>query len=75
MNFISFDKKRSNIMNQMEIVQLYFHDVNETNDPLETLKGFQRVDVAAGKTVHAVISLPSSSFEFYDRMERFYNFK
>ena len=59
----------------MEIVQLYFLNVNGTNDPLGTLKGFLRVEVAAGKTVQAVISLPSSSFEFYDRMERFYNFK
>jgi beta-glucosidase len=33
---------------------------------LKTLRGFQRVDVPAGKTSHATINLSPASFEFYD---------
>jgi beta-glucosidase len=50
-----------------EIVQVYVHKVNDADGPLKSLKGFQRVDVAAGKTGQAVISLPYTSFEFFDR--------
>jgi len=49
-----------------EIVQVYVRKVNDTDGPLKTLKGFQRVDVKAGKTQNATINLPPSSFEFYD---------
>lgn len=52
--------------NGTEIVQVYVRKVNDTNGPLKTLKGFQRVEVAAGKTAQAVINLPYSSFEFFD---------
>ena len=34
--------------------------------PKKTLRAFQRISVAKGKTVNAVINLPYSSFEFYD---------
>jgi len=50
-----------------EIIQVYVHKVNDTDGPIKTLKGFQRVEVAAGKTNKAVINLPNSSFEFYNR--------
>ncbi|RPI01163.1 MAG: glycoside hydrolase family 3 protein [Calditrichaeota bacterium] len=50
-----------------EIVQVYVRRVNDTDGPLKTLRGFQRVNVAAGKTGQAVIRLPYSSFEFFDR--------
>lgn len=50
-----------------EIVQVYVRKANDTDGPLKTLKGFQRVDVAAGKTRQAVIHLPYASFEFFDR--------
>ncbi|MBN2001314.1 glycoside hydrolase family 3 C-terminal domain-containing protein [candidate division KSB1 bacterium] len=53
-----------------EIIQVYVRKVNDTDGPLKTLRGFQRVDVAAGKTSQAVISLPYSSFEFFDRASR-----
>lgn len=53
--------------NGTEIVQVYVRRVNDTDGPIKTLKGFQRVEVSAGKTVNAVITLPYSSFEFYDR--------
>jgi beta-glucosidase len=50
-----------------EIVQVYVRKVNDTDGPLKTLRGFQRVDVAAGKMSRAVINLPYTSFEFFDR--------
>lgn len=53
--------------NGTEIVQVYVRKVNDTDGPLKTLKGFQRVDVSAGKTAQAIISLPYNSFEFFNR--------
>jgi beta-glucosidase len=50
-----------------EIVQAYIHKVNDIDGPLKTLKGFQRVDLAAGKTGQVVINLPYSSFEFFEK--------
>ena len=50
-----------------EIVQVYVRKVNDTDGPLKTLRGFQRVKVAAGKNGQAIIRLPYSSFEFFDR--------
>ena len=56
--------------NGTEIVQVYVHKVNDVDGPIKTLKGFQRVEVAAGKTLQAIISLPYNAFEFYDRTSR-----
>jgi beta-glucosidase len=50
-----------------EIVQVYVHKVNDADGPLKTLRGFQRVQVAAGKTSRVTITLPSTAFEFFDR--------
>jgi len=51
-----------------EIVQVYVRRINDNDGPIKTLKGFQQVSVAAGKTGKAVITLPYNSFEFFDRM-------
>jgi beta-glucosidase len=50
-----------------EIVQVYVRKAKDHDGPLKTLRGFQRVDVAAGKTGQAGITLPPSAFEFFDR--------
>jgi beta-glucosidase len=50
-----------------EIVQVYIHKMNYTDGPIKTLRGFQRVDIAAGKTNEITIALPESAFEFFDR--------
>lgn len=52
-----------------EIVQVYIRKTNETDGALKTLRGFQRIEVSAGKTNQAVIELPYSAFEFYDESE------
>jgi beta-glucosidase len=49
-----------------EVVQVYVRKINDRNGPLKTLRGFQRVDVKAGKTGTAAIDLPYKAFEFYD---------
>jgi beta-glucosidase len=53
--------------NGTEIVQVYIHKLGDTDGPLKTLKGFERVSVNAGKAGNAVIEMPYSSFEFYNR--------
>jgi beta-glucosidase len=50
-----------------EIVQVYVRKVNDADGPLKTLKGFKRMNVTSGKTSQAIINLPYTSFEFYDR--------
>ncbi|MGA8265108.1 MAG: xylan 1,4-beta-xylosidase [Ignavibacteriaceae bacterium] len=50
-----------------EIVQVYVHKVNDVHGPIKTLRGFQRVNVDAGKTSLATVTLPPSAFEFYDK--------
>ncbi|MBN2650015.1 MAG: glycoside hydrolase family 3 C-terminal domain-containing protein, partial [Prolixibacteraceae bacterium] len=53
-----------------EIVQVYVRKVNDVEGPLKTLRGFQRVELAAGKSQTASIELTPSSFEFYDWSQR-----
>lgn len=50
-----------------EIVQVYIRKVNDTDGPLKTLRGFKRINVAAGKTSMAIIDLPYGAFEFFDK--------
>ena len=53
-----------------EIVQVYIRKMNDVEGPLKTLRGFQRVELAAGKSETATIELNHSSFEFYDWSQR-----
>lgn len=50
-----------------EIVQVYIRKPDDSNGPLKTLRDFQRVNIAAGKTREIIIDLPRSAFEFFDR--------
>ena len=49
-----------------EIVQVYVKDPTDADGPLKSLKAFERVDVKAGKTAEAVITLDSKNFELFD---------
>lgn len=51
-----------------EILQIYVHKVNDTDGPIKTLRGFQRVEVAAGKTKTVKVKLSPSAFEFFDKL-------
>ena len=53
-----------------EIVQVYIRKVNDWEGPLKTLRGFQRMELAAGKSETATIELTPASFEFYDWSQR-----
>ena len=52
-----------------EVVQVYVKKVNDSDGPIKTLRGFKKLEVAAGKTIPVSIELPSSAFEFYDRSQ------
>ena len=52
-----------------EVVQVYIRQINEIDGALKTLRGFQRIEIPAGKTSQAVIELPFSSFQFYKENE------
>jgi len=49
-----------------EIVQLYIRNLQDPDGPLKSLRAFQRVDVKAGQTVTAKLTLDRKSFEFWD---------
>ena len=57
-------------MSGTEVVQVYVKKVNDIEGPVKTLRGFQRVGLAAGKTLQASIGLAPSAFEFYDWAQR-----
>jgi Glycosyl hydrolase family 3 C terminal domain. len=49
-----------------EIVQVYLRDLSDKEGPSKSLRAFQRVDVKAGQTVKATLTLTPKSFEFFD---------
>ena len=50
----------------MPIVQVYIKKLGDIDGPIKSLRGFQRVELEAGKSKNALITLDASSFEFYD---------
>ncbi|MDR7209853.1 xylan 1,4-beta-xylosidase [Flavobacterium piscis] len=53
-----------------EVIQVYVRKVNDIEGPLKTLRGYQRIEIPAGKTQQVVIELAPSSFEFFDWSQR-----
>jgi beta-glucosidase len=53
-----------------EVIQVYVRKVNDSEGPLKTLRGFKRVEIAAGQIQQVTIDLTPSSFEFYDSDQR-----
>ena len=49
-----------------EVVQVYVKSLDNPDAPIKALKGFTRVNIAAGQTTTVNISLKSSAFEYYD---------
>ena len=49
-----------------EVVQLYVRDVNDTDGPVKSLRGFQRVSLKAGQTSAVTIPLTPKTFELWD---------
>ena len=50
-----------------EVVQVYVKSLDNPEAPIKSLKGFKRVNIAAGKTVTVKIALTDEAFEYYDR--------
>ena len=49
-----------------EILQVYIRNTADAEGPLKTLRAFQRVNVKAGQTVRAELTLDRKSFEGWD---------
>jgi beta-glucosidase len=49
-----------------EVVQVYVRNPQDPNGPLMQLRGFARVDVKAGQSADAVVTLNAKSFEWFD---------
>ena len=49
-----------------EVVQLYIRKPDDAQGPLKTLRGFERVTVAPGKTVKVEIPLTDETFNWWD---------
>ena len=49
-----------------EVVQVYICRPDDKEGPQKTLRGFQRVSIAKGKTQNVQIELPYDSFEWFD---------
>ncbi|MBQ3805183.1 MAG: glycoside hydrolase family 3 C-terminal domain-containing protein [Prevotella sp.] len=53
-------------MDGTEVVQLYVRNPQDPSGPVMQLRGFERVNVKAGQTANAVITLNAKSFEWFD---------
>ena len=49
-----------------EVVQVYVKSLDNPEAPIKSLKGFRRINIAAGTTATVTIELDSKAFEFYD---------
>jgi beta-glucosidase len=49
-----------------EIVQLYIRDLADAEGPSKSLRAFQRVEIKAGQSATATLTLDKKSFEFWD---------
>ena len=49
-----------------EVVQLYVKKRQDKDGPLKTLRGFKRVNIAAGQTVNVSIPLTDETFNWWD---------
>ena len=50
----------------METIQLYVKALDYPEAPIKSLKGFQKLDLKAGQTANAVITIDGEAFEYYD---------
>lgn len=49
-----------------EVVQLYIRKTDDPEGPIKTLRGFERVNIAPGKTVNVEIPLTDETFNWWD---------
>lgn len=53
-------------MDGTEVLQVYIKNPQDPKGPVMQLRGYKRVDVKAGKTINAIITLDRKSFEWFD---------
>ncbi len=63
---ITVPVKNSGSMDGDEVVQIYVKSLDNPEAPIKSLKGFKRVNIAAGQTASVKITLEPKAFEFYD---------
>ena len=63
---LSVDIKNTGHRDGTEVLQLYVRDLSDTEGPLRSLRGFKRVDVKAGKSVHVELPLSAKTFELWN---------
>jgi beta-glucosidase len=51
-----------------ETVQVYVKRLGDEGAPIKALKGFQKLNLKAGETKNAIVTLDSEAFEYYDEM-------
>ena len=63
---LSVDVTNTGSREGTEVVQLYVRDKADTEGPLKSLRGFQRVTLKAGETKTVTIPLTRKTFELWD---------
>ncbi len=64
---VTIPVSNTGIWDGTEVVQAYVRKVGDMDGPTKTLKGFQRVSIASGKTSQVSIHLSPTAFELFDR--------
>ncbi len=62
---ITIPVTNSGKMDGDEVVQVYVKSLDNPEAPIKSLKGFKRVNIAAGATNNVTIDLAPSAFEYY----------
>jgi beta-glucosidase len=64
---VSFDLENAGARAGSEVAQLYVHqEKSDVVQPFKSLRGFERVSLAAGETKHVTLALPASALSYYD---------
>ena len=63
---ITVPVKNTGAVDGTEIVQLYIRNLQDPDGPLKSLRAFERVEVKAGQTINAKLTLDNKAFEFWD---------
>ena len=70
---LAFTVKNSGKRDGEEVAQVYFRHVHSVvAQPLESLCGFQRVSVAAGKAAGVKMEIPASQLRYWDATKKSY---
>ena len=63
---VSLTVKNTGKVGGTEIVQVYLHKDGDSEGPVKTLRGYQRVSLKAGESSIVTIPLPRERFEWWD---------